>query len=556
VACTGSRSGSPINRRAIGTAALVLVLLVGRGVAESGSQASSVNDLAALLQPAVSDGDFEFFADAVSVRPAADGRTLVRVLVQLPLRAFLEQSKADQAQLRLRVRAFEAQMAMARLSAYADSMAAGGVDSLRSGTDRTAGDLLAQFDLDAPVAAAENQTSIEAPSRDDLGFTDFRVLEVALELPPGDQVLEILAENLSRKKRGLLDRLRNRPLSSVVRILVRVPDLAREPALGDPLFEFGHGERSPYPARLYGLLNDSLHVRTQFFAHGAYDVSWEATSRDGEVAWRDSMRVQAAGQTDLQISTSVNTFPAGQYVLRLALRGEDGLLSASRSFDVAWSLVTWRMSRRDLDLEAELALSEERFDVYRTLPLGEKERYLEDFWKSLDPTPETAENEVLDEFHRRVAYADLNFSETIRGALTDRGRIYVNFGKPDEVQVEVVPGHLAGQGGEDVMAKVDDVYRPVEHEAIDEAGSTIGSSPWDRHQVQTERSRLVGQANEIAGYELWLYTAGGRPLFPEVQAVTMDTGLRILFFDLSGYGQYRLRKSSIRLPIHGLAAEY
>lgn len=547
----------------IRVAALALLLIAGQGVAATAPtdepSIPAVSGLAALLQPAVAEGDFEFYADAVSVRPAVDGRILVRILVQLPLRPFLEQTKADKADLRLRVRAFEAQIAMARLAAYADSMVVGDADSLRARTERSESDadrVLTQLDLDTPETEVENQTRIQVPSREKLAPNDFRVLELAVELAPGDHVIEILAENLSRKKRGLLDRLLNRPLSSVVRILARVPDLTQEPALGDALFEFGHGERSPYPVRLYGLLNDSLHVRTAFFAHGSYEAEWEATSRDGETVWRDSMQVDVAGQTALRISTSVNTFPAGQYVLHFAVRGDDGMLSTSRSFDVAWALVTWKKSRRDLDLEAELALSEERFDVYRNLPLGEKERYLEDYWKELDPTPETARNEVHDEFLRRVAYADLNFSETIRGALTDRGRIFVNFGRPDEVQAEVVPGHLAGQGGEDVIAKVDDVYRPVEHEKLDESGSTIGSSPWDRHQLQTEHSRLVGPAREIAGYELWLYTAGGRPLFPEVQAVTMDTGLRILFFDLSGYGQYRLRKSSIRLPIHGLTAEY
>ena len=67
---------------------------------------------------------------------------------------------------------------------------------------------------------------------------------------------------------------------------------------------------------------------------------------------------------------------------------------------------------------------------------------------------------------------------------------------------------------------------------------------------------MIGQANEVAGYELWVYTGGGQGLFPEDRAMTFDTGLRLLFVDLQGYGRYRLRKSSVRLNIHGLSQSY
>ena len=512
-----------------------------------------------MLQPGLSSGDFEFQTDVVGVRPGSAGRTLVRVQVQIPLLAFLEQTKADRADLRLRARAYEAQAALARLTVV-DPQTPAPPESLRARYtrhDAATEEALDQFEGVALVAEAESRTRLEA-TRSELRESDFRLLELVLDLPPGDHVVEVRGENLSREKRGLLDRLRNRPLAATARMLARVPDLTREPSMADLVFEMGHGTRSPYPARLYGLLNDSLHVRTRLFGHGSYALEWLAANRDGEVAWRDSARFESDGERELTLSTSVNTFAAGQYVLRLVATGPGGSVATSRSFDVSWALVTWERARRDLDLEAELALTEEQFTDYHSLPVGEKETYMERFWRALDPTPDTADNEVLDEFHRRVAYADLSFSEIVRGALTDRGRIHVHFGRPDDIQAEAVPSHLAGQGAEAALEKVEDVFEPTEHQRDDAAtvSGSGGSDPRDRRLRQQEHNRLIGPAHEVTSYELWAYTAGGDPLFPEVQSVTIDTGLRVLFVDLTGYGRYRLLKSSVRLPIHGLTPAY
>ena len=37
-------------------------------------------------------------------------------------------------------------------------------------------------------------------------------------------------------------------------------------------------------------------------------------------------------------------------------------------------------------------------------------------------------------------------SETVRGALSDRGKVFIRFGPPNEIQQEAMPSHLAGTG--------------------------------------------------------------------------------------------------------------
>jgi GWxTD domain-containing protein len=62
---------------------------------------------------------------------------------------------------------------------------------------------------------------------------------------------------------------------------------------------------------------------------------------------------------------------------------------------------------------------------------AERARFVDEFWRSRDPKPETPENEFRTEFERRVAFADANFGQgEKRGSDTDRGMIFILLGPP------------------------------------------------------------------------------------------------------------------------------
>lgn len=60
-------------------------------------------------------------------------------------------------------------------------------------------------------------------------------------------------------------------------------------------------------------------------------------------------------------------------------------------------------------------------------------RFIE-FWKKKDPSPNNDENEVFDEYYRRVEYADKNFSNYIEGWRSDRGMVYIMIGPPNNIE--------------------------------------------------------------------------------------------------------------------------
>jgi GWxTD domain-containing protein len=80
----------------------------------------------------------------------------------------------------------------------------------------------------------------------------------------------------------------------------------------------------------------------------------------------------------------------------------------------------------------------------KDLSVRAKRRFLTDFWQRRDPTPGTPVNERRQLFYDAVAFAERNYAEKGRAALpgwkTDRGRVYVRSGAPEELLDRVQAG--------------------------------------------------------------------------------------------------------------------
>ncbi len=72
----------------------------------------------------------------------------------------------------------------------------------------------------------------------------------------------------------------------------------------------------------------------------------------------------------------------------------------------------------------------------------ERYEFIERFWQQRDPSSGTTKNEFRDEHYRRLAYANERFRAAEPGWKTDRGRIYITWGPPDQIE-----SHPSGDGG-------------------------------------------------------------------------------------------------------------
>jgi GWxTD domain-containing protein len=93
---------------------------------------------------------------------------------------------------------------------------------------------------------------------------------------------------------------------------------------------------------------------------------------------------------------------------------------------------------------------EERSAFLRLQTNEEREQFIEQFWLRRNPDPDSPENTFKEEHYRRIAYTNEHYASGIPGWKTDRGRIYIMWGPPDEVDSHPSGGSYerpASEGG-------------------------------------------------------------------------------------------------------------
>jgi len=88
-----------------------------------------------------------------------------------------------------------------------------------------------------------------------------------------------------------------------------------------------------------------------------------------------------------------------------------------------------------LNEDVRYIISPEELSAFKQLSNDEeRDQFIEQFWLRRDPTPDTPENEYKEEHYRRIAYANEHFAAGVQGWRTDRGRTYIMWGPPDQIE--------------------------------------------------------------------------------------------------------------------------
>ncbi len=88
-----------------------------------------------------------------------------------------------------------------------------------------------------------------------------------------------------------------------------------------------------------------------------------------------------------------------------------------------------------LDKDVTYVITDPERKAFKKLATDdERERFIEEFWRRRDPDPDTEENEFKEQYYERIAYANEHFASGIPGWKTDRGRIWIMYGKPDGLE--------------------------------------------------------------------------------------------------------------------------
>jgi GWxTD domain-containing protein len=98
--------------------------------------------------------------------------------------------------------------------------------------------------------------------------------------------------------------------------------------------------------------------------------------------------------------------------------------------------------KRWLNEDVVYIITPEELTAFKRLTNDEeRDQFIEQFWLRRDPTPDTPENEFREEHYRRIAAANEKFPAGRQGWRTDRGRIYIIWGPPDEIERHPTGGY-------------------------------------------------------------------------------------------------------------------
>lgn len=163
-----------------------------------------------------------------------------------------------------------------------------------------------------------------------------------------------------------------------------------------------------------------------------------------------------------------------------------------------------------LDEDVVYIITDEERAAFKQLSNDEeRDNFIEAFWQRRDPTPDTEENEYKEEHYQRIAYANEHFAAGVPGWRTDRGRIYIVFGKADEVESHPSGGSyerpMEEGGGETSTYPFEQWrYRYIEgigQEVIIEFVDTCMCGEYHMTMDRSEKDALLMTPN--AGLTMW-----------------------------------------------------
>ena len=140
-------------------------------------------------------------------------------------------------------------------------------------------------------------------------------------------------------------------------------------------------------------------------------------------------------QTSMVFEIPRGDIEQGEYQLGIILRKDSLSLVRRENLSVQWIYMPAIAS----DLKEAVAQMKyiARGDLYKRMKKAkgqEQARLFKEFWMSVDPTPDTEQNELMQEYYARVRFANQQFSGFRDGWKTDQGMVYIILGPPNEVE--------------------------------------------------------------------------------------------------------------------------
>ncbi len=162
------------------------------------------------------------------------------------------------------------------------------------------------------------------------------------------------------------------------------------------------------------------------------DAAEQQVIRNERTLWADKKIIPYLFDLSKDIKTP------GRYTLNVQIEENNKNATAKAKFSANWS--NFKFSKLNINTAIETLkefIADKDYKYLKQASDSSKEAWIENYWKKRDPTPDTKENELQEEFYRRVDIANNFFTINAldkEGWKTDRGNIYIKYGPPTDVE--------------------------------------------------------------------------------------------------------------------------
>lgn len=149
-------------------------------------------------------------------------------------------------------------------------------------------------------------------------------------------------------------------------------------------------------------------------------------------------------ESKMQIFVKVDStsFPAGTYIVLVdgynARAGSTPGLktTTSRRFFIQWADIPITITDIDkaIDEMRYVTTSDELDSIQVGKTLDDRRKRFLAFWDKRNPDPLSGRNPLLEEYYRRVDFANKAFTRFMDGWRTDRGMVYIRLGPPENIE--------------------------------------------------------------------------------------------------------------------------
>jgi GWxTD domain-containing protein len=164
----------------------------------------------------------------------------------------------------------------------------------------------------------------------------------------------------------------------------------------------------------------------------------------GAVLWSDSISLLQTGSVASGL-VQVPVSPLGIGAVELVLWRSDGRDTSRTPFFVSFGEELPVASFDDMLVYLRYFASPRRLEALRDTTPDKRAQVWAAFLRETDPEPTTPQHEGLQAYFGRIQYANQTYREEGQGWLTDRGMVYVTFGDPDEIRVNLRNTNQRGQ---------------------------------------------------------------------------------------------------------------